>query len=265
MALIDTTTLLGIADRAAEQYDKLQDAFGEASQTGGGTYFDRVTSTNDSDIEVPTVGPYKEVDDDIDVDVAIRSGTMMANIIGAMEAHFNTRDSAGNPLQPGGWDGYAISQDVRYSWWFNRFYYAIKSHLMLAINIFSESDDVFGTVEIVAGPGVNFADGVNYGNGAATNLANGDNYAATQFKVVVQTFGATQLDLRLSVKDINDIPTTIDVSIPGGSAPGTEISVGTTSDRFLDVIGASFVPLGSNGTLGDTVTVQNLKERQIAL
>ncbi|MHC4213149.1 MAG: hypothetical protein ACYSWP_07250, partial [Planctomycetota bacterium] len=59
--------------------------------------------------------------------------------------------------------------------------------------------------------------------------------------------------------------TTIDVSIPGGSAPGTEIPVGTSSNRYLDMIGVAFVPFGSFGTLGDSVTIHNLKERQIAL
>jgi hypothetical protein len=43
------------------------------------------------------------------------------------------------------------------------------------------------------------------------------------------------------------------------------VLVGSSSNRFLDVMGAAFVPAGSTGTVGDDVTVRNLKERQIQL
>jgi hypothetical protein len=265
MALIDTTTLLGIADRAAQQYNILQEAFDSANQEGGGWYFSRICSTCDPQIEIPLGQPYEAVDQDLDIDYAIRNGTRLANIINAMLVHFNIKKANGQPLQAGGWDGYLTSKNVRVSWWFNRLYFAIKNQYLLANNVFSETDDVFGTVTVIAGPGLNFVDGVNYGNGSSLNLASGSDFAATQLKVVVGTMGASALDLRLSVKDINNLPTTIDVTIPGGSAPGTEIPVGTSSNRYLDMIGVAFVPFGSFGTLGDSVTIHNKKERQIAL
>jgi hypothetical protein len=265
MALIDTTTLLGIADRAAQQYNILRQGFESADQEGGGWYFDRATTTQDPDIEIPLGQPYQIVDEDVEVDFAIRNGTRMANIVNAMLVHFNVRDSAGNPLQAGGWDGYLASKNVRVSWWFNKLYFAVKQRYLLAINVFSETDDTFGTVEVVSGPGLQFTDGVNYGNGSELNRATGSNFAATQLKVVVGTMGANQLDLRLNVKDINNLPTTIDVSIPASSPPGTEIPVGTSANRYLDMIGVSYIPFSSYGTLGDTVTIHNLKERQIAL
>jgi len=265
MPLIDTTTLLGIADRAAQQYNILQMACSDADQEGSGWYFDRVTATDDPDVELPTVQPYQIVDQDLLVDYAVANGTRLANIIGAMEVHFNTRGSGGVPLQAGGWDGYLAAHDKRVSWWFNKLYYAVKKRWMLAIDVFSETVDVFGTVQVVAGPGIQFTDGVNYGNGSELNYANGTNFAATQLKVVVTTMGANQLDLKLNVKDVSNLPTSINVSIPGGTAPGTVIPVGTSANRYLDLLSVSYLPLSSYGTLGDTVTIKNLKERQIAL
>jgi hypothetical protein len=265
MALIDTTTLLGIADRAAQQYNILNTAYLQANQEGGGYYFGRVTLTNDQDVEIPLERPYQIVDEDLQTDFAIRNGTHLANIVNAMLVHFNIRNSANQPLQAGGWDGYLYTKNVRVSWWFNKLYFAIKNQYLLAVNVFSETDDVFATLDVAAGPTLNFTDGVNYGTGSTSNLANGSNFAATQLKIVVTSMGASPLDLRLSVKDINNLPTTIDVTVPASSPAGTEIPIGTSSDRFLDVIGASFIPFGSFGTLGDTVTVNNLKERQIAL
>jgi hypothetical protein len=265
MGLVSTSVLIGIADRAATQVELIETALEDCMVTGGGTYVERVTATDNPDLEIPTEGEYEIVDDDFQLCMALKFGTQLSRIVTAMLAHFNRKDDNGQPLQTGGWDGYCQDKDIRMSWYFNQLFFCTQGFYMLANDVFSESDDVFGTVEVVAGPGLSFTNGVNYGNGSINNPANGTFYAATQLKIVVTSMGGTDLDLRLSVKDINDLPTTIDVTVPGGSIAGAEIPVGTSSDRFLDVTGVSFVPFGSFGTLGDDVTIQNLKERQISL
>jgi hypothetical protein len=263
MPLIDSTSLLRVADRAAMQYKYLDDAFAQLILPGGDYYADIVTATNDNDVEIPLQRDYNFVDTTLNVNFAARNGTPLASIIGAMNVHFNIRDISGDPLQIGGWDGYLYDQNCRVSYYFARLFYAIIGQYMLAVNVFSESNDVFGTVDIDTGPTIDFTDGVNYGDGSISNPANGSYFAATQLKVVVVSMGATDADLRLSVKDVNDSPTTINVTGPGGSAPGTVVSVGTTANRFLDVTG---VTLGSpQGTVGDQFTINNLKERQILL
>ena len=98
-----------------------------------------------------------------------------------------------------------------------------------------------------------------------SNPANGDYFAATQLKAVVDVMGTIDLDLRLSVKDINNELKTIDVAVPGNSPSGTEIEIGDVSDRFLDVTDITFKPAGSTGSLGDNIIIRNLKERQIVL
>jgi len=144
-------------------------------------------------------------------------------------------------------------------------YFAVCGRYMLAVNVFSEGDDDFGDVEIIAGPSVQFTDGVNYGNGSVTNPADGNYYAATQLKIVVVNMGGNDVDLKLYVKDIDNLPTTITVNVPASQPPGTEIAVGTTSDRYLDLTNVSFIPFGSYGTLGDSFSVRNIKERNISL
>ena len=266
MALVDTSTLLAVADRAAKQYWFIDQAFTQLIVAGThGLYSNIVTTTENQQLEITTQGPYYLVDTGLTTIFAVRNGTNLSSIIGAMNAHFNTRDAYGNPLQVGGWDGYLYDHSCRVSWYFNCLFAATQGLRMLAVNVFSESTDVFGTVGIVAGPVISFTDGVNYGNGAIINPANGTYYAATQLKIVVVAMGGTNASLRLAVKDVNDNPTTIDVTVPGGSAPGTEISVGSSSDRFLDVMNVTFVPAGSTGTVGDSFTINNKKERQISL
>lgn len=265
MPLIATAPLLRVSDRAAYQYGQIKAIFEAIAQEGLGYYFYTVSATDDPDVEIPTVGPYEEVDLDLQPLFAAKWGTRLGNVISAMDAHFARLGPVGMPLQPGGWDGYLQAKDLRVSQYFGELYFACKGYYMLANDVFSEGDDQFARVQVAAGPAMVFTDGVNYGNGSVLNPANGSFFAATQLRVVVTVMGGTDLDVRLSVKDINDNPTTIDVTVPGGSAPGTVVPVGTSSDRFLDVIGAAFVPAGSTGTVGDDMTVRNLKERQIQL
>ena len=265
MALIQTTPLLRIADRAAYQYSQIKATMTAISQVGTDYYWTTVTDTEDADVEIPLLASYKMVDDDLLPGFAAIHGTQLPLIIGAMEAHFNIRGPSGLPLQVGGWDGYLWDQDVRVSQYFNELYFALRNYYMLAYGVFAETVYDFATALRNAGPGITFTDGSDFGDGNKANPANGTNYAATQLKAVVVSMGAANLDLRLSVKDKNNNPVTIDVTIPAGSAPATEISIGATSDRFLDVTGIILKPAGSAGTLGDNIKIRNLKERQIVL
>ena len=137
MALIDTTTLLGIADRAAYQYGQLKITCLAIQAVGGGLYFTRVTATEDPDVEIPTVADYDRVDKDLLVTYAAKNGTLLGNIISAMEAHFSRPGPSGAPLQLGGWDGYLSTANKRVSQYFAELYYACKGWYMLAINVFS--------------------------------------------------------------------------------------------------------------------------------
>lgn len=265
MPLIDSTTLLKVADRAAYQYGQIEANLDAITQVGLGLYWTIVTATDDADVEIPTQAPYYNVDNDFEIADVVRWGTRLPDIVWAMEAHFNRPNGSGGILQVGGWDGYLQSKNKRVSQYFSELFFVAHAFNMLAVNVFSESVDTFATAVRNATPGITFTDGVSYGNGSTTNPANGTYFAATQLKAYVVSMGGTNLDLRLSVKDVGNNPVTIDVTIPGGSLPAAEIPIGTTSDRFLDVTNITLVPAGAAGTLGDNIKVRNLKERQIAL
>lgn len=265
MPLIEKNVLLQIADRAAKQYEYLADAFALLTQQGGGYYAEIVTATDDPDVEIPLLGNYRLVDEGLNVDFCVPRGTQLSSIIGSMDVHFNTREPTGEPLQKGGWDGYLYDNDCRVSWYFNKLYKDVRNRWMMAVNVFSEGNDELADLEIIAGPSVQFTDGINYGDGKRTNPANGTYYAASQLKLVVTTMGVSPVDFRLHLKDKNNNPTTFDITVPAGQPPGTIINIGTDVNRYLDVFNATFIPFGSFGTLGDHFTIRNLKERQISL
>jgi len=266
MALIDTTTLLNIADRAAAQYKQVAVPFESINATGvSGAeqfYWQMVTATDDPDVEIPLLSPYYTVDTSgFSTQTLIRSGVPgLTTIVSTMDTHFNRVSLTGS------WDGYCTQEDVQVSDYFNLLYFAARSTYLLANNVFSESDDTFATLDIAAGPVLNFTDGVDYGDGDATNRADGTNFAPTQLRMKVDVAAAgaalgADIDLTLNVKDPDNNPTTINVTVPSGTAVGAYVSVGTSSDIFLDVTGASFN--GGQGQVGDEVTVHNLKQREI--
>jgi len=254
MGLIDSATLLGIADRAGYQYGLLVAPFEVINVTGGGFYWQRVTATDDPDVEIPLLNTYYTTDTTgFDLETTVKSGLpKLLSIVTAMDAHF------GRVTYTGGWDGFLTSNDERVSDYFNQLYYGAKTTYMLANNVFSETEDTFGTWQY----GDTFTDGIDYGDGSPTNRASGTNFAATQLKAIVDTgsTSCTSLILRLSVKDEDNVPTTIDTpAITGGV--GTEVDIGTSADRFLDVTNIVKV---SGDLSGNIVRIENKKERQVA-
>jgi len=259
MGLIDPVTLIEVIDRAAWQYEQLLNVSliinPDPTNTG---YYQMITITDDPDQEIPMLQGLLTVDSDFAVEGMVR-GTKLPNVVGIMQNHFIRVTEAG------GMDGYLFTNNLRASDFYSQINKISLGQYLLAVNVFSETDDTFGSVEITTGPLIAFTDGINYGNGSQFQEADGTAFAATQLKIVTTSIiGASDIELTISVKDINDNPMTIDITIPSGSVLGTELLVGTTSDRFLDVMGVSYQGAATQfGTVGDTFRIANAKERQI--
>ena len=263
MALINSSVFLGVADKMGKQYSMIAADYTGIGATGTGSYYSRLTATEDSDVELTTLSGALSLDDTPPTIVNAMSGmTTLKNMIAAMDSHFS------RVSQTGSWGGYCVGQSVRVSDYTNQVYYAQKRTYMVSNAVFCEDDTTFATFEItsVAPPGAGtFTNGDDYGTGAAVNLANGTNFAPTQLRAYVDTSGGAELKLTLSVKDPDDVATTIDVTIPGGSIPGDWVDIGTSADRFLNVTGIAVKTGGTYGTVGDIIEIHNLKERVVVL
>jgi hypothetical protein len=254
MGLIDKTTLLAITDRASAQYQMFSEPFETINDQGNGFYWELVTATNDPDVEAYLMGAYHSVDQDFDVDLAFKSGMKpLQLIVTSMDAHLNTSGV------PGLWDEYLRDNDERVSYYFNKIHYAAKDFNLLANNVFSENEDDFGNWAF----GDVFTDGIDYGDGSWGNRADGNNYAPTQIKAVIDatSTNCSSLILRIYAKDSDNNPITIDTPTISGGA-GTEVNIGTSTDKVLDVTNIIEV---SGGLAGNIVKIQNIKERTISL
>jgi len=264
MPLVTISTLLSVADRCAYQYGKVAAAFDNISPTGSGSwgtgatyYWEKVTSTDDPDVEIPTLSPYYTVDTTgMNLAQTVRSGmSSLGTIVTAMDAHFARMNYTGS------WDGMLTTNNERVSDHFNQVYYLFKGSYMLANNVFPESAKTFGEWDY----GDIFTVGTSFGNGAVTNKANGTYFAATQLKIVVGPTSTSITDLTMVITGMqlgNPSPVTITAANISAGSPGDEFDVGTTSDRFLSVTNLQADPVHA-GSSGNVVLIKNIKERQV--
>ena len=262
MSLVDTSTLLAVSDRAAYQYMLLSNAI-DICNTGLG-FAGKITLTNNIDLEVPAGPLYNLLDNNLNVAHMVRWGTPMGNVIYGMEQHFLRPNGSGGILQAGAWDGYLASNNCRVSEWFDDLYFSTYGAHLLAINVFSENNDLFGGAVINGLGVVSFTNGVDYGDGSSSNYSGNGFWAATQLLIRVIQIGANSVSLDVRVKDLNNNLETISVTIPANAPAGTFIDIGTTSDRCLDVTNMTLTS-GSQFTNGDSFEIYNKKERNISL
>ena len=256
MAIINSSVLLGIADRCAYQYGLFIAPLSAANVTGSGFYWQRITATQDPDVEIPLLSPYYNVDyNGITETTLYRNGLSgLMQIVTNMDTHFSR---VGHTTS---WDGYLQDEDVRVSDYFNQVYRMAKGSYMLANNVFSEDENTFATWTNSGG----FSDGTNYGDGSWTNRADGTKFAPTQLKAVADT-GSTSisgLNFTLEGKDEDNNVKSLSVGPISLATPGDEVDLGTASDLWLDVTGMSSI---SGGASGNKIKIVNKKERQIAM
>ena len=107
-----------------------------------------------------------------------------------------------------------------------------------------------------------FTDGDDFGDGSADAKADGSNFAGAQLKAIVvgsNTISSLVVDIE-GLDEEGSAKTLSGVTISG--APGTEVAIGTTSDRWVDITNITRV---SGGSTGDEIELHNIKERTIEL
>ena len=242
MALIDKTVLQGIADRLAWQSKQLVEAFDTIDDDNGGAgtgYFERVSETDDADVEIPLVSNYNTADAGTTARAAMRNMTTFTTIVTSMDTHFS------RVSQSGSWDGYCTAEGVEVSSYFNDVYYAAKNQNMLANNVFYDGLIVFGDCDITSTTTIDFTDGWDFGDGDATNRASegpevGSTvyYAPTQLQVYIPLTGgqiASGTQIVIDGKDESNATKQMTITPSASSTPGFAEDIGTTTDLWLDV------------------------------
>ncbi|MGQ4893397.1 MAG: hypothetical protein ACP6IQ_02090 [Candidatus Njordarchaeia archaeon] len=261
MAVISETLFEGITDRAAFQFQSIKANLAALGVEGTGTQYHRVTSTNDSDIEVPLVESADTSDKAFSAsDAAVklcRNFTDFTQIITGLEEHFR-RVNLDNPTI----DGYCEASGVLVSNYFNQIYYARRGRYLLARHVFCEEEKTFCSCTVTPS-GINFVDRDDFGDGSPENYADGNNFAGEKVKAVV-TSPTISVPINIRIIGLNENGE--DQTIESGAIiignQGDEINIPSASGRFVDITNVELVSGGSNG---DSFDLKPIKERIVKL
>lgn len=262
MALMSKTVFEGFVDRIAKQYSYIKVCFDALSNTGVGTqYYERITATGDPDVELAMLRYAFDADNKFaenETIAMVQSIGEYTSLITSFERHLSREGS----ITSRRWDDYCEQEDVRVSDYTNQVYYARNSTYMLARNVFAEDDTTLASAEMTGASTLTFTDGDDFGDGGASNLADGSSFAGAQLKAVV-TGSNTISSLVVNIVGLDEegnSKTLNNVTISG--APAAEVTIGTTADKWVDVTN---IVWASGGSLSDEFELHNIKEREIAL
>jgi hypothetical protein len=274
MALINVSNLQAIADRIAKRFYFMDVAAVSGSPAPSGDFYDYChvdSAGGDPIVEIPTLTLAKSSDDAWTPDTSVISGiadgfissiSTSFGVIGGITTHFSRGGLTG------GWAQYLDLNALRVSEYFRRVYTRVGGGGSLrGRNVFYDGllPFVFGSVR-VADSGTGLVEFTHVGSlGNPANTADGTNFAGTQLKVLVidHAIGGTNVDVDITAKKEDLTNEVISVTIPSGSLTGATVDVGTSTNRYVDVVS---VALGANkGTDDDRFQVINKVERQVAL
>ena len=258
--LMEKSVFTGIADRIAKQYSYIKVCFEALSATGmGEDYYERVTLTNDPDVELSMLQSAYNTDVDFRTQTpqrVTRNLSSFVNLITSFENHLQREGT----ILTRSWDAYCQNQDVRVSDYTNQVHFSRKNSYMNARNVFCEDEVTFASVIMSDATTINFSDGVNFGDGSVTAKADGNNFAGTQLKaIVVGSNEISSLVVNITgLDEFGQVKTLENITISG--IPGTEVIIGSEEDRWVDVTNITRV---SGGNVGDEFEIHNIKERII--
>jgi len=88
MAIINKDVFLGITDRIAKQYVELKS--GIEGGIGGTSYYDRITETNDYDVETALMTTAHDADAKYTIDSILVEIPTFSNLISKLESHLKS-------------------------------------------------------------------------------------------------------------------------------------------------------------------------------
>lgn len=253
MTVMNTQIFETFADRIARDYKTLNDSLHQMAASG--SYFGILTDTNVPDIEIPMIEYADIFDNYIDGDYAATKMSAsiypFTDLITSFENHLKRTDIGRT------WDSYCSASGVRVSDYTNQVHYAKHQRYMNARNVFSENPIQMGIVTV--GPsGVIFTDKDNFGTGSAKEKADGGNFAAAALEATLMNDISTPLVIDvIGLNEVGESQTIRSNAITGSGYVTVPL---LPSGRYVDVTNVEFV---SGGSLGNTIIIKTIKERDI--
>lgn len=250
MAVIDLWVFSGVADRVAKQAEHVKSGL-DLAYGGDLKYYERVTSTDDYDVEYDLITPAEDLDNDFSHTTIL--STIFRDLVNALETHV-TGESYDDL------DAYLTDKDIDVSWHFDDAYNATKGNHLNAINVFGDVVPNLGEWEATGSGTGTFTDGSIVGTG--TGKTSSTNRCETLLEAYcVTAIGGTNLILDITLTDDDGTAASEAVTVPSGSALGTTVDIGGTSRYYVDVTNIR----AAGGTSGDKIRIRSKIKRTVIL
>jgi len=263
MSIIANSLFTGVADRVAKQAEIQSTAFTQSQAQGTGKFYPRIHDGvgvgGNYDVENAMIRSANSLDNDTfsGVPTANFWASAYSDFMSALETH--TQSEGATDL-----DDFLNTSGINVDPYFERVYFVCKGSHLDARNVFMDTPVELGVVDVISSGVGTFTEEAVIGTG--TGKVDDTNHAAAQLHAIPQATISSDLVLDMSVfaEDVADgrVLTSRNVTIPGGTAGGTLVSIGTSGvDKFLEVDSV----LIAGGTTSDQVKIVSQVERIRAL
>jgi hypothetical protein len=262
--LLKKSILQGLTDRIAKQHDYIRSGLEQANLSGAGYFYTRIHDglcddplqpLGDALFEGTLVPPADDLDNNFS------SGNLLSSTYGSFVAAMQGYAQA-NGLDD--MDDWLSQLDLNVHEDFDSVYQATNGQHLDAINVFRARQVQMGRVDVSSSGVGTFTDGVALGTGTGKFNPN-TNSAGAQLVAYLgsgSSPSANDLVLNMTLTD-EDSTNSVNqlVTIPAGSVAGDSVNIGTSTDKWLDVVSCVF----AGGDAGQVVAIKNIIERNASL
>jgi hypothetical protein len=251
----------GTMDRIAAQHQLFNQSLIDMAAEGGGKFYPRVhtnicntTPNGDPEVEVPLVGPANTLDENY------ASGTFLSSIYsGYLQAWRGMLQDIGYADL----DDFLTTIDLNVHEDFNPVYVAVFGSNLDAVNVFRKTPLELGTVALTGSGTGTFTDGGSLGTGSG-DFDSESNSAGAQFQMYMGSGATTLTDLDVNMtvlKEDGTQQTNVLATLSAGADVGDTVDIGTSADKFLDIVSLQF----AGGDSGREVGIRQIIERSPSL
>ena len=263
MGTISVALITDITDRIAAQAQFLQSGLLQANQdVVDGRFFDRITESDDPDIELDLLGTYRALDVNFSTSEEFRR--IFGTAVASLQNHVIR--TTGRDMNT-----YFTTSGIQVAHDFARVFNASRGSELTANNTFGDSVDPMWTISFTGSGTGTSTDGGAVGTGGtslhsdtATIALPKGNHGPEQLEVIVESGTATE-PIQLDIQGKNRAGTIVNAPaftiVAGNVTPGYTQDVGTSTDLFLDVTRVQF----NGGASTDKIRIRSKVLRVVSL
>lgn len=256
MPLFTTTTVSGLTDRIAKIASALETTLSTARQaTGPGGLFQRVTATNDYQVERDLITPTYDFEQNLSGLTLFAGSQLTVGLINGLETHCSRTANVS-------FNTYLRNSGLQVSEYYAQVHGAVRGTQLQAHNVFAESNIVMASFTKVGLANWTFAAGQNLGSGG-TSLYDSVTPNTGEQKLLFSGLGLSgPVTLTFNVSGLDDAGSVQQYRATLSASPSMTVLNTTTKMRTITSVSYVSGDISGNAT-GAVLQLINSRERVV--